>query len=306
MILLTGAGGFVGRRLYARLKASGLQVVPLYHAEVPELQDDRVAVDLIRSDHLSLLKSMALLPETVIHLAGEIQIALQPDPQYPSNTPLPGREDLVRIYMANVTTTVNVVDFCLHAGVRHLVFASSQAVYGMPETGVLTEESSCAPLEHYAASKLCCEHILRVSARQGLAVTVLRFPGVFSEERRGGSVYKYCWEATSSKRITVTAQFPLPFDVIHVDDVTDGLEKAVRFGGREWTCLNLAYGEPCSLDLLADAIADLVPGCQVDHSRVSQPVVQTDSLKAYAILGWKPKPRQMRLTSMLESVRNAA
>lgn len=305
MILITGANGFIGRRLYARMKAAGARIIPLYRAEQPELCDDLWALDLTQDAHLSLLKAMAPAPETVIHLAGYVEIALQADPRDPSTAPLPDKEDIARIYASNVSATANLLDFCLHAGVRHLIFASSQAVYGLPQREVLTEESPCAPLEHYAASKLCCEHLLHVGSRQGISTTILRLPGVFSEERTSGVVYRYCQMAIRSKKISPRAQFPLPLDVIHLDDVIGAFEKAVEHSEHKYLCLNIATGEPCSLDLLADAIAELVPGCKVEHSEVPQPVVQMDIQRAYAILGWKAQPRRVRLPSMLESVRNA-
>jgi nucleoside-diphosphate-sugar epimerase len=254
---------------------------------------------------LALFKANTYAPETVIHLAGCVSIALQASPGDPASAPLPGKEDVARNYAVNVGATANVLDYCLHIGVRHLIFASSQAIYGMPQTEILTEDSPCAPLEHYAASKLCCECLLQVGARQGVAVTVLRFPGVFGEERKNGVVYKYCQAAISSKKISVIAHFPLPFDVIHIDDVVDGIEKVVQYGGHDWTCLNLAYGEPCNVNLLADEIAELVPGCQVEHSKIPQPVVQMDVQRTVAALGWRPQPRRKRLASMLEIVRNA-
>ena len=305
MILVTGAGGFIGKRLCTHLRAAEFDVIPLYHAEKAEFHDDWWALDLTRTDHLALLKANTSAPDTVIHLAGCVSIALQASPGDPASAPLPGKEDVARIYRVNVGATANVLDYCLHIGVRHLIFASSQAIYGMPQTEILTEDSPCVPIEHYAASKLCCEFLLQIGAHQGLSVTVLRFPGVFDEGRKSGIVYSYCQMAISSKRIRVTNDFPLPFDVIHLDDVVDGLGRSVRYRGQHWTCLNLAYGEPCNVNLLADAVAELVPGCQVEHSKVPQPVVQMDVRRAIAALGWRAQSRRKRLASMLETVRNA-
>jgi UDP-glucose 4-epimerase len=304
-ILVTGADGYIGKRLSAYFRTTGLKIIPLYHAERANITEKQWHLDLTRLDHLALLKAKAVVPETVIHLAGYAEIALQSNPEDPCALPVTASADIGRIYQANVGATANLLDFCLRKGVRHLVLASSQAVYGFPQAQIVTEESPCVPLEHYAASKWFCEQILKFGTQQGLSVTVLRFPGVFSEQRKSGAVFKFCHEAVNSNKIRVTIDFPLPFDVIHLEDVVEGIARAVHHGGQGWKCLNLSYGEPCSLDLLADAIAELVPGCEVEHSKVPQPVIQLDPQRAIAILQWKPQSRQTRLAKMVENVRHA-
>lgn len=305
MILVTGAGGFIGKRLVSHFSLRGFEVVPLYRSKKPRIGNDSWEIDLTRPDHIAIVKNSDKKPDTVIHLAGYIDIVLQVDNSTFPGVPIPGVIDIPKIYSGNVTTTANILDICLHLGVKHIIFASSQTVYGMPVTGAFTEESPCAPLEHYANSKVCCEQILRIGTRQGIAVTVLRFPGVYSEERKSGAVYKFCRSAIYDKRISVKSNVPIPFDVLYIDDIIDGFEKALGHGGENWLCLNISTGEPCSLNLLADAVAELVPGCRVEYSKVTQPVVQMDSSRAFAVLGWKARLRRERLQFILDGIRNA-
>ena len=56
-----------------------------------------------------------------------------------------------------------------------MIFASSQTVYGLPETIPVHENTPLRPLEPYAASKVAAESVLRAKTNDGLAVTVLRF-----------------------------------------------------------------------------------------------------------------------------------
>lgn len=304
MILVTGAGGFIGRRLVSRFASNELEVMPLYRSEHVRMCSDRWEADLTRSEHISLLKEARDKPTTVIHLGGYINIVLQPNPDDPTARPIPGMSDISRIYKENVLATANLLDFCLDTNVEHIIFASSQAVYGMPITEIITEESPCRPLEHYANSKLCCEQLLQVGARQGTSVTVLRFPGVFSEERRNGVVYEYCKAALHKKKITVSADIPLPLDVIYIDDVVNGFYKAVLHGGDGWLCLNLATGEHCSLNVLADAVAQLVPQCQVEYSKIPQPIICMNPSRAHATLGWRAVPQRERLRLVLSKMDN--
>lgn len=306
MILITGAGGFIGQCLQVRLVDMGLHVMPLYHAARPQVSDQQWACDLTCPAHLEDLKKAAIMPKAIVHLAGHVEIALRAKPRTQDAPPLPGKSNISKIYATNVSATANVLDFCLSTGVRHLIFASSQSVYGMPQSCPLTEETSCAPLEHYAMSKLCCEQLLQIGVQQGLMVTILRFPGVFSEERQSGVVFQFCQQAVRTGQIFVKADYPLPLDVIHVEDVTDAFIKAISWGGQEGKiCLNIATGEPCSLNLLAETIASLVPECRVVHTQIYQPIVKMDSKRAETLLGWKARPQSDRLATMLGSINNA-
>lgn len=299
-ILLTGAGGFLGTHLAEHLASIGMDVIPVFRAAVCKVGSGRWEADLTRPDHILQLREAEVIPDVVIHLAGHIEIALEPDPVSASMPPVPGKENIHELYNSNIMTTANILDYCLHKGVRHIIYASSQTVYGMPAATKITEEFPCVPLDHYASSKLCGEHLLKVGTKQGVSVTALRFPGLYGEKRSSGVVYNFCRSALAKKEIRVDAAMPLPFDVIHVDDVAAAIGKAAGFHGNGWMCLNVATGEPCNLNLLADAVAELVPGCGLKYSAIPQPVVCMDSSKADAVLGWKALPRRERLTAMID------
>ena len=305
MILVTGAGGFLGSHLVEHFKSIGLNVVPLYHASEVKILHNRWEADLSRIDHILKLCEAAQTPQTVIHLAGHIDISLKANPVSPLMPPIPGKEDIPELYLANVLTTANILDYCLNKGVKRILYASSQAVYGIPSDEILTEESACMPLEHYAVSKLCGEYLLKAGSHQGLAVIVLRFPGLYGENRTKGIVYQFCKSALQTEKINVDTDIPLPLDVIYIDDVINAFEKAVHYRGENWICLNISTGEPCNLNLLADSIAELIPGCKVEHAAIPQPVVCMDSSKAHAVLNWQAVPRCERLSSMIKKIRRA-
>jgi len=197
MILITGAGGFIGKCLVAYCKNMRITCVPLYRSEDVRICKEGWYLDLTNKSHLDLLNNeLGEFPHTIIHLAGSTDIVLKKNENDLLGCPQPGKQNIFDTYYNNVISTINLVSFCQKNNISHFIFASSQTVYGMPQEDALTEESCCQPLEHYAASKLCNEIILEVASRQGLKVTILRFPGVYGEERKSGVVYNLCKSAT--------------------------------------------------------------------------------------------------------------
>jgi len=304
MILVTGASGFIGRSLIPYLSKKGLNATPLYRSDKAEIQNDVWKADLRRHEHIKELLTANIIPHTVIHLAGYVDIAIKPNISNPQKLPIPGVQNIPLLYMENVIATANLLDFCLQTGVKHLIFASSQTVYGIPDTNIITEESPCMPIEHYANSKLCCEKLLQIGVKQGISITSLRFPGVYSKERKKGVVYNFCKSAIIDKQIIINTDLPLGIDVIYIDDVVDSFYKAYKHQGDQWLCFNIATGEPCSLNLLADSIAEMIDGCHVEYGTFPQPVIQMDSSKAQTVLGWKSLPRKKRLELIINTIQN--
>jgi len=301
-VLVTGADGFIGRRLVSRLRSEGCAVATISLAPEPIVHESRAALDLAEPAHLAALAASGARYDTVIHLAARVEIRLAPGVS-PNEPPVPAGAVFAPLYRDNLLATVHLVDFCLRTSVRHLVFASSQAVYGHPVERPLTEHSACRPLEHYAASKLCAEQMLMVASAQGLAVTVLRLSGAFAEDRLSGVVTSFADQAVSLGRITVKADYPLPLDVIHVDDAVDAFVRAVGSRSPGFRCLNVSTGEPCSLTLLAERIAAHVEGCAVSHDGPTQPIVQCDNTAARRELGWNPVAADRRYASMVAAAR---
>jgi UDP-glucose 4-epimerase len=304
MILVTGARGFLGSRLVRRLRESGHRAAALDIGPSFDLQQDEWTADLAERGHVDSLISRAPAPDTVIHLAGHIEIAFRKNPLSPLLPPCPGEENIGLLYRGNFMTTVGILEFCLRKKVRKIIFSSSQAVYGMPDGNIVNENSPCRPLEHYGASKLCAERALCTASSPELKVLALRFPGLYSEERESGAVYRFCRSALKDGRITIDIGFPLPFDILHIDDALGAIEKALLYDPKDYECLNIATGEPCSLSILAGQVAGLVPGCRFEYPEISQPPICLDPSRARERLSWTALPREERLRAMLDSLKS--
>jgi len=305
MILVTGASGFLGSHVVAYLQACNFDVMPVYFSPNVIIKKNYWSADLSRPDHVAILAQQEKTPTVIMHLAGHIEIALQPHHENPMLSPVPGKENISLLYSANVQATANLIDYALRKNIRKFIFASSQSVYGMPAEKLLQENTLCKPLEYYAATKLACEQMLEVAALQAIDITVLRFPGLYGECRFSGLVHNLCISALQKNEITITASYPLPLDVIHIEDVVLAIYKTLAVSHTGFLRLNIATGEPCSFDILASRISRLVKGCRVTYSSIQQPIVCMDPTKAHELLGWVAVSPDHRLQNMLERLQYA-
>lgn len=138
-VLLTGGSGFTGKYVAEALAAAGHEPV-----------DAEVAVsgfDLTRPD--SVVATLgAVKPEAVIHLAARSFV---------------GDSDATAFYSVNTVGTTNLLDAVLASAreLKRIVIASSANVYGNAAVEPITESTPPDPVNHYAASKLAMEVLVR-------------------------------------------------------------------------------------------------------------------------------------------------
>src|SRR5438105_3900251 len=156
MILLTGGGGYVGSHLATALRAAGQEVRLLRHGVSFSEVQDGWSLDLAEPDQLAALPPMRV--QALVHLAGLIDIRLRPNSADASGPPAAGGAPMEQLYKANVLPTAVLADHCASNRIP-MIFASSQTVYGLPETIPVHENTPLRPLEPYAASKVAAESV---------------------------------------------------------------------------------------------------------------------------------------------------
>ena len=165
-----------------------------------------------------------------------------------------------------------MLEHALRAGVKHVVFSSTAAVYGIPSDGEASEETPTAPINAYGTSKLMTEWMLRdVAAVNPLRYVALRYFNVAGSDPKGRIgqstpkatlLTKVACEVVVGKRPYVSifgTDYPTPDgtgvrDYIHVEDLADAHLKALAYlrRGGESTTLNCGYGRGYSVrELLA-------------------------------------------------------
>src|SRR5690606_28081944 len=102
--------------------------------------------------------------------------------------------DPLKYYRNNTCASRTLLEHALTAGVKHVVFSSTAAVYGIPASGEASEDSPTAPINAYGTSKLMTEWMLRdVAAVNPLRYVALRYfnvAGSDPEARIGQSTPK--------------------------------------------------------------------------------------------------------------------
>ncbi len=172
-VLVTGATGFVGSALCARLAASGIEVVPAVR-NLSGLPHEVAVGNLAAStDWRSALSGC----DAVVHLAARVH-AMDDTAQYP--LALYRSTNLALYRSTNLDATLNLARQAAQAGVKRFVFISTIKVNGEGRDAPYRETDAPAPGGAYAISKWEAEQgLLRIAAETGLEVVILRPPLVY-------------------------------------------------------------------------------------------------------------------------------
>jgi UDP-glucose 4-epimerase len=149
--LVTGGAGFIGSNLVAALLAQGKEVHVVDDLSTGRLENLNPSATFYKMDigDPGLEKLVrSIRPEAVFHLAAQVSVPRSLEDPY---------ED-TRI---NILGTVKLLDACVKAGVKRVVFSSSAAVYGVPQYLPIDEDHPLQTISPYGASKAAGEEYLQ-------------------------------------------------------------------------------------------------------------------------------------------------
>lgn len=178
-VLVTGGAGYIGSHMVLALVDAGEEVVVLdnlstgfrwaVHPQAQFHEGDVGDMGLVGN----LIRQYGI--DAVVHFAGSIIV--------PESV-----ENPLKYYLNNTAKSRDLIEACVRSGVKHFIFSSTAAVYGMPETSPVTEDMNLTPISPYGTSKLMTEWMLRdTAAAHDLRYVALRYFNVAGADPEGRS-----------------------------------------------------------------------------------------------------------------------
>lgn len=298
-VLVTGGAGYIGSGTVERLLEEGYETIVFDNLE----RGHRNAVDgraaFIRGDlrdRESIARAMLdTKPDAVVHFAAYALVG-------------ESMSEPERYFGNNVAGGINLVDAMLKARVGKIVFSSTCATYGEPDTDRIAEDTVQRPTNPYGDSKLMLEKILAWHHRaHRLEYVVLRYfnaAGAFGkcgedhdpETHLIPNVLDVALRRADAVRI-FGADYGTPDgtcvrDYVHVWDLARAHVMALA-GHRHCCALNLGTGRGYSVLQVVETARAVtgrpIPTATCPRRRGDPPRLVADCAKAGAALGWVPE-----------------
>ena len=304
-VLVTGGAGYIGSHAVHALRDAGWPVVVIdnlvtgFRWAVPEGVSfveadvgDGAAVSTAIADHRI---------GAIMHFAGSVVV--------PESV-----ENPLKYYRNNTANSRTLIECAVNGGVRHFIFSSTAATYGIPDTVPVREDSPKRPINPYGMSKLMTEFMLAdVAEAHPINYCALRYFNVAGADPQGRTgqstagathLIKVAVEAATGKRSHVSifgTDFATPDgtgvrDYIHVSDLAaahvHALDRLVSDPATSHI-MNCGYGRGFSVNEVLDAV-DRVTNVRIERRiegrRAGDPdALIADNGKILATLPWIPQ-----------------
>lgn len=282
LIVVTGAQGFLGRRLVARLASEGMSVLAV---------DQRAAVGATVPGvqcHVSDLSDPdTLVPPGCDTSSGFVLVHLAWDMRRPDSAYCAQAEQVTRLAGLLDTWTTN--------GLHYVLVPGSAQEYGARSGRIGEEDLPVPPLSPYGWAKRSAYEMAHSWAdRAGIGVLWLRPFIVYGPRQGGGMVVPYAVRQAAAKERAEFTDAEQKRDFVYVDDVIEAMIAGLRRRPNGFNAVNLGCAEPVRVrDVLAE-IARLLGAEErfvygVRQRRQGEPDEQVaDIRRAAGLLGWRP------------------
>jgi UDP-glucose 4-epimerase len=303
-VLVSGGAGYIGSHAVLALREAGWTVAVVDNlstgtrdavpSDVPffegDISDHALIATVLRGQRIG----------AIMHFAGSIIV--------PESVERP-----LKYYGNNTVASHQLINACVEAGIKHILFSSTAAVYGAPDKTAVQEDDPTIPINPYGLSKLMTEWMLRdASAAHPFNYGALRYFNVAGADPRGRSgqraegsthLIKVAVEAAVGKRDCVRVfgtDYDTPDgtcirDYIHVSDLAAAHVAALeRLFERpeDNLVLNCGYGRGLSVLEVLDAVdrANGTPIRRVMEGRRpgDPPKLISKNTRILETLDWKP------------------
>ena len=302
-VLVTGGAGYIGSHVVSLLGVSSKDIIVLDNLSTGRkenvLYGKLIIGELNDQDLLDKIFSENNI-EAVLHFAGSIVV-----PESVTNPSF--------YYQNNSELSLKLIKTCLKYQTTKFIFSSTAAVYGMPASGVASEETMPNPINPYGRSKLMTEWMLAdIADAHDFSYVALRYfnvAGASSTGKIGQStpkathLLKTAAEVVTGKRRGMSIygdDYPTSDgtcfrDYIHVDDLAQAHLDALNYlnENKKSQVLNCGYGHGFSVKEVLNAVEQITGEkltIEVAPRRQGDAVTLiSDVQKIKKILEWVPK-----------------
>lgn len=304
-VLVTGGAGYIGSHAVLALRDQGVHVIVLdnlttgFSWAVPDdvpffegnVGDTQLVTNLLKEQEIG----------AIMHFAGSIVV--------PESV-----ENPLKYYGNNTANSRALLEAAVAADVKHFIFSSTAATYGIPEQVPVSEDAPKLPINPYGMSKLMTEimlaDIVKAHPINFCALRYFNVAGADPEGRTGQStagathLIKVAVEAALGKREHVSVfgtDYDTPDgtgvrDYIHVSDLAAAhvlALEALAASPEESMIMNCGYGRGFSVNEVLDSV-DRVAGVtikrKIEGRRAGDPDALTaDNRRILARLPWQPR-----------------
>lgn len=302
-ILVIGGAGYIGSHVVKELLDGGYEAIVFDDMSTGQEVNLFKEAGFIKGnilDRKALDGAISQNIDAVIHLAGKKAVgeSMENPQKYAEN---------------NLNGVVNIVNSMVDNGVKHMVFSSSAAVYGMPQYLPLDEKHPLNPISFYGYTKLATENLLSwyaklkdfnyIALRYFNAVGYAADKSITGREKNPQNLLPIIMEAATGKRdgfAIFGSDYETPDgtclrDYIHVSDLASAHVAAIKrlMTDKKSYALNLGTGKGISVKQIVDAAENII-GKRLNYRfaprRPGDPAtVVAKAELAQQILGWKPK-----------------
>ena len=253
-IMVTGAGGFIGKHLATKLKDTEHTVFTT--DQIGRGVGCDISLDL--SNYDQMIDELPHDIDLIYHIAAQTSGYI-------------GLVNPAQDIMSNTLATLNVCRFAKQTGVGKIVYTSSMAVYGNGDD--LTERSKIKPISHYGISKYTGEMYCRQYEQFDIVNTIFRLFNVYGygqdmKNLNQGMASIYLAQALKDNHIKVKGSFDRYRDFVYIDDVVNALVMGLLPVTDNQT-YNVATGKGTTVKELLDIVVDVV-GTNTTYENIGQ------------------------------------
>ena len=283
--LVLGGNGFIGTHLVDGLLEEGWPV-RIYDRSTNRFRATPRSAEYVEGElgNHGLIREAVEGMEVVFHFVS-------------TTIPKTSNDDPIYDVRSNLVDALQLLESCVEAGVRKVVFASSGGtVYGRPRKVPVTENHPTDPITSYGIVKLAVEKYLGLFEHlHGLDYAALRISNPYGPYQdpvgQQGVVPVFLNRLRTGQPVTIWGDGSVVRDYLYVSDLVEALKLAAQSGTRQ-RILNVGSGRGTSLKELVAIIAEVtgerptveyVPGRALDA-----PANVLDVTRAREELGWNP------------------